>query len=393
MIEALKNYPLVKKVRKTGWYYRFRQSLPGRPQLVVDDSATVENADFVRLEWPANLRKPAFGVVQDAERFPRWTKFCRFLRNNGFSYSIYNVHSHDWLENASRYDAIVGLCSCEPWHLQELRQKYYFLERYLGVRTYPSTEEVLLYENKRLEAYIAEAAGIPFAKTFVSHDREDATALVKNLRYPIVSKVVPSSGSVGVQLLRDSRDATRIIESVFSSNGRKTHVHYFRQKNCVYFQEYIPNDGYDLRVMVVGNLLFGYYRKVPPGDFRASGMGLVEKRALPEKAMELALALNRTVRSPMLVVDFVHALTGQYYVVEFSPVCQMETPEQLHVDGVPGAYVWTEDQGFRFQPCRYWLPELALKGFILRTWPGGEETADRVGFRGEPQQSPRFFPG
>lgn len=375
MLEALKKQRLITRLRKTRWYFRLRQNFPELRQPVADDSEQSENADVVTIDWPRDVRKPVFGLLQDSERCPRWTKYRRFLRNNGFRYSLYNLHAHNWLQMARNFDVVVGICSCEPWHLQELRQKYYFLEHHLGIKTYPSTDEVLLYENKKLEAYLAKALGIPFARTFISHDREDALAIIEKAKYPLVSKVVPASGSVGVQLVRNRAQAARIIQAAFSANGRKTHFHYFRQKNCVYFQEFIPNDGFDIRVIVVGNMLFGYYRKVPAGDFRASGMGLVEKRALPEEAMQITLELNGLLKSPMLVVDFVHALTGEYYVIEYSPVCQMDTPEQLHVDGVPGAYIWTHEGGFRFQPCRYWVMELALKQYLLQNLRGAENSA------------------
>lgn len=368
----IKNLRPVKKFLKTLWYSRFRQNLPVRLQSVVDDSGQANDADVIHIDWPAHIKKPRFGIVQDYEEVPRWTKYRRFLRNNAFEHSIYDIHAHDWLESAKRYDAVVGVCSCDPWHLQEVREKFYFLERFLGVRTYPSAHEVLLFEDKKLEAYIARAAGIPFANTLISYSRDDAMARIQKLKYPVVSKVVPSSGSVGVEMVKNTVEATRIINQVFSRNGRKSHLNYFRQKNFIYFQEFIPNDGYDIRVMAVGNSVFGYYRKVPAGDFRASGMGMVEKRALPEKAMEIALTLRKVVKSPMLVVDLVHAFTGEFVVIEYSPVCKIETPEQLHVRDVPGAYQWTAETGFRFQPCRPWLHELALREFLLHTFLDGE---------------------
>jgi hypothetical protein len=120
--------------------------------------------------------------------------------------------------------------------------------------------------------------------------------------------------------------------------------------------------------MVVGNWVFGYYRKVLRGDFRASGMNLVEKRGLPVEAMNIARKLNRIVKSPLLVVDMLHSLDGQYYVIEYSPICQMETPEQLHVDDVPGVYIFNDDECFHFEEGRYWVHELALREFLLKDY-------------------------
>lgn len=368
MLEHLKTNPLIKRLRKTRWYCRFRANFSPPPQVVTQDPTDVENADLVQLAWPPELKRPVFGLVQDFDKFPHWTKYRRFLKNNNFEYEIYNIHAQDWLERAQRYDVVVGFSSCELWHVQELREKYFFLEKFMGKRTYPSPHHIMIYEDKKLEAYIASAADLPFARTHVSYDFEDALQLAEQLRYPVVSKIVPSSASVGTELLNTPRQARKVVQQAFSPHGRRAHTAAFRQKNYVYFQEYIPNDGYDIRVMVTGNCAYGYYRKVPGGDFRASGMGLVEKRALPEEAMRIALRLNSVVKSPMLVVDFVHALNGKYYIIEYSPVCQMETPEQLHVGGVPGAYVWEAETGFRFCPGRHWLHELALREFLVESF-------------------------
>ncbi len=80
--------------------------------------------------------------------------------------------------------------------------------------------------------------------------------------------------------------------------------------------------------------------------------------------MKTALALNRAVKSPMLVVDLVPATTGEYVVIEYSPLCQVETPAELLVRGIPGIYVCDPVKGFRFREAKYWLDELALKEFL-----------------------------
>jgi len=365
MRERIKDASAVKRLRKSRWYGRLRQYLPMAEAQYVDDRGAMAEAETVTIDWPAHVPKPRIGIVRDYEPFPRWTKYCRFLHNNGFAYELCNIHAHDWLEHAMRCDAIVGMASSEPYHLSELRAKYAFLETVLGKTCYPSAWHAMLYEDKGLEAYLSQAAGIPFAATWVSHDRADALRLVADLAYPVVSKVVPASASMGVELVHTSRQARSIVQEAFSRHGRKSHLVYARQKGYVYFQEYEINDGYDLRVVVVGKRLFGYYRRVLPGDFRASGMNLVEKRGLPEEAMRIALKTNEAIKSPMLVVDLLHGLDGCYRVVELSPFCQMETPEQLHVDGIPGAYVLGDDGTLRFERGRYWVHELALRQFLL----------------------------
>ena len=373
MSAGIKYTKLITKLRKTAWYARARQYFPMHNPGYVDDRATVNDAEIVRIDWPTHVCKPRVGVVRDEAIYPRWTKYRRFLENNSFDHDIYDLHASDWIRKAEKFDLVVGFPSSTTWELTEFRRKYYVLEKFLGKRCFPSPDYVNLYEDKFLEASLAEIYDLPFIKTYTAHNEANALTLIETLQYPVVSKVNPSSGSMGVELVRTKKDARRIVKQAFSRLGRSTYSNHFRQKNYIYFQEFIPNDGHDIRVIVIGNCVFGYYRKVLDGDFRASGMNLVEMRDIPEEAMKMALRVNECIKSPMLAVDMLHALNGNYYVIEYSPVCLSELPEDLIVNGVPGVYMFDGIDCFRFQPGKYWTAELALREFLLKDYLSFQE--------------------
>jgi glutathione synthase/RimK-type ligase-like ATP-grasp enzyme len=358
-------FPIITKIRKSLLYSRMRQYFPMPEDGITDDSDRIGDAEVVRIDWPINVIKPRVGIVQDNMLFPRWTKYARFLANNSFPFEIYNIHSHNWLEKAENLDVIIGIPSNAFYDLQEIRKKYYLLETCLRKTCYPSMKLAFLYEDKNLEAFLSNIYKIPYIRTYISYDKKDALHLIENLTYPVISKVVPSSGSIGVEMVHSKEKAKKIVEQAFSQNGRKTHVIYSRQKNYIYFQDYIPNDGFDIRVIVVGNRAFGYYRKVLQGDFRASGMQQEEKRSLPEEAIKIARKVNKIINSPQLAVDMLHGLDDKYYINEFSPLCGMSTHDQLQVDGIPGGYVFDNDNSYHFEPGTYWVHELALKEFFV----------------------------
>lgn len=364
-MKDLKDQDAVKRLRKSMAFSRLRQRLPMRETAYVDDRGLIDDAETVRIDWPPNIAKPRVGIVRDPGQVPRWTKYRRFLETNGFPFDHYDIGSRDWIEKARAFDVVINMVSNEISHLEEIQVKYHFLETRMGIRCYPSPAQLLLYENKSLEAYISTACGLPFAKTYVSHSREDALAVLETARYPLVSKVDHSSGSMGVELVRTPRKARRVVRQAFSRSGRSVYVPWFRQKNYVYFQEFVPNDGYDIRVILAGNRAFGYYRQVLKGDFRASGMNTVQRRGLPEEAIRVALRVQQHVRSPQLVVDMVHGLDGRYVIIEYSIICLMDRPDDLQVDGVPGVYVIEDNGDIRFEKGRYWIHELALRQFLL----------------------------
>ena len=220
MLKELRGNRLVKRIMKTTSYTRLRQYFPIPEPKYLDDRDQLDVGEIIKIDWPAALKKPRFGVVRDYGPYPRWTKYRRFLENNGFEHRVFDLHAHDWLEKVRDLDIIVGFISSEYWDLQEMREKYFVLETYLGKRTYPSPDHINLYENKRIEAYVCQSHGLPFARTHVTYDKKDALRLIETLTYPVVSKIVPASGSMGVELVRDLAHARTIVEQAFSSNGR-----------------------------------------------------------------------------------------------------------------------------------------------------------------------------
>ena len=152
MLESIKNVRIIKRLQASPWYFRLRQYLPVAEPGYVDDRDKIENAEIVTIDWPAHISKPRIGIVRDYDEFPRWTKYCRFFERNSFPHDFYDFHSHDWIEHARGFDIIVGIVSNEPHDLQEIRTKYYFLERFLGKTCYPGVDHVMLYEDKNLEA-------------------------------------------------------------------------------------------------------------------------------------------------------------------------------------------------------------------------------------------------
>jgi glutathione synthase/RimK-type ligase-like ATP-grasp enzyme len=368
LISSFRDLRWIKKIRKTCFYTRWRSCVFMPREAYVDDTATIaEGVEPVTITWPPELPKPKVGIVRDIGSSPRWTKYIRFLKANGFEYGIVDFHKSTWLESVKSYDLIVGFVSSSSYHLDEMRQKFYICERHLGIKCYPSYDEILIYEDKILETYLAAAYQFPIIPTIVTHDYDEAMQM-RNFHLPFVSKIVPSSGSIGVELIRNPSQQRRLANQVFSPGGRLTHSRHLRQKNYAFFQQYIQSDSYDLRIIVISNHVFGYYRKAMDGDFRASGMGIVEKRALPHTAMIMAIGLYRKLGFSMLVVDFLRDSTGTFHIIELSPACQIDTPEQLHHEGVPGAYVFDANLEFQFVPGRFWVHELALKWFLEKTY-------------------------
>ena len=142
---------------------------------------------------------------------------------------------------------------------------------------------------------------------------------------------------------------------------------YLRQKDYFFIQDFVPDATYDLRIIIVGNKAFGYYRYPDKGDFRASGAGNYEKKELPENAVRLAIDIKNKLNSRLLGVDFLYSSSlQQYFVIETSLFNQIDTPEQLVVDGVAGYYDISSDK-MVFKEGKFWIQELLMQ-LLVENW-------------------------
>jgi len=364
--------------RRTRRYFVVKNAvkrvLPGRhawPGPVDDsDSSYMSQAEPLLIDWPGGVPKPYVGLVQDVDYCPYWTKYRSFLETNEIPYELYEIHRSDWLARAERFDLVVWRPMSFPYELEECRRKFWILNEWLGVQTMPRYHEALFYEDKALQFEALRRLDLPAIPTVLTHCEHEAVARCRDADYPLVWKVTTSSGSEGVELVRDYRGAAHRVNSVFSFAGRSTSFPYAAQKNVVYLQQYVRNAAYDLRVISVGKHAFGYYRDVPKGDFRASGMHTVRFGELPPVAVDLARKVGEALDFTIVAVDMLPSTGSTPYVIsEFSPYpgWPQNSRWALMVGGKPGVYESTS-HGQVFRPGGFWPQHFALSRMLRRHW-------------------------
>ena len=142
-----------------------------------------------------------------------------------------------------------------------------------------------------------------------------------------------------------------IIEPEFSKNTPP-------ERNYVYFQDFVENDGFDIRVVVINNKAVALKRLVRENDFRASGSGnlVFENELIDQRYIKLAFELNRSINSQSLVIDFIHSLDDKIYIVEIS----YGFPVYNFLDKAAG--FWDED--IRWHKSYFNLPQWILESVI-----------------------------
>lgn len=347
------------------------------------DTGLLEPADTVICGPAINAARGHIhaGLIKDNGTCPYYPKFERFLKNNRISYAYYDIHASSWMEDAKAFSVILWRPLSLPWILEEAREKIYFLERCLHKRIYPSLDEIMFYENKVLQHFIMKHHAFPVIDTFISSDYDEVRDWIETAEYPFVSKIRTGSASQGVCLVKGKGQARRCVERIFRA-GNATYWPFQKQKNYVFFQKYVENRGFDLRITVVDeNNIFGYFREVPRGDFRASGMQRVIKKELPKEAVKIALAVAKMLGFTNLSVDFLQAASDlKFFIIEASNFIKIETAEQLKIGETPGRYRYVQEtDSLIFEAGRYWIQELILRRYlegILSVHTDGSTTQD-----------------
>ncbi|MDV2440811.1 hypothetical protein QR665_15220 [Acinetobacter gerneri] len=319
------------------------------------------------LKLPHNFK---VGLVRDDDTYVKdrlykkrayYPKYERFLKNNNIEYEYYDPYRSDWIEKAKQYSLIVWQTESDPSTQDIAEGKIYILEK-MNIKCLPTFEEIWSFENKVHASYLYQLHNLPSIPTFITHSKEEAIDYIINAKFPLVSKIKTGSSSYGVDKLKDKRDALKLIAQAFSYKGKSTYFPYINQKNYIYFQKFIADSYYDLRVMCVGEDFFGYYRYPNKGDFRASGAGNYEKKEIPSEALELAYKVKKLFNATFLATDFVYSeIEQRFLIIESSIFIGIDTCEQLSIDGISGKYIRNSENDYTFVSGKYWIQELALK--------------------------------
>jgi hypothetical protein len=93
-----------------------------------------------------------------------------------------------------------------------------------------------------------------------------------------------------------------------------------REIGYVYFQEFIPDNQFDIRITIIGNRAFGCTRDNRENDFRASGAGKVnyDKKRIPEECIRIAFGVAKQLKTQSIAFDFVMDTNRHPLIVETS---------------------------------------------------------------------------
>jgi glutathione synthase/RimK-type ligase-like ATP-grasp enzyme len=270
-----------------------------------------------------------------------WKEFCQ---DNNIYYEFVDCYQPDIIERLRKFD-------CLFWHvgnyvLQDMMigRSILFSAKNMGLKIFPDFNTSWHFDDKVAETYLLQSANAPIPESWMFFLQEDCQNWLQNsARYPLIAKLRCGSGSNNVRLLHNKVDAFKYAKKMFSggfdsspsllfktksqvlsSRDWKTIISRFKripeflrtlnrskmfpkEKGYVFFQEYIENAGFDLKIVVVGDKLSFIGRNIRKGDYRASGGGdlFYEKELITKNIISSAFEASDKLGFQCMGYDYV----------------------------------------------------------------------------------------
>jgi tetrahydromethanopterin:alpha-L-glutamate ligase len=176
----------------------------------------------------------------------------------------------------------------------------------------PRTVEMAV--DKALSLARLDAAGIAVPPSWVGERADEALAAFERLGRDVVIKPVFGSEGRGLVRVSDRESCWRVVHALQ------------RIGSLLYLQQFVPNAGWDLRVLVLdGEIVAAMKRQAAPREWRANVAQGARAEALPDVPADVQVIVElaaRVIGGMILGVDLIRDDQGRWLVLE--------------VNGVPG---------------------------------------------------------
>jgi glutathione synthase/RimK-type ligase-like ATP-grasp enzyme len=250
------------------------------------------------------------------------------------------------------------------WHFSQIwkdlltaRNILYSAEM-IGIKVFPNKYTSWHFDDKVSQKYLLEATGIDMAKSYVFYDKRLAKKWINEIsKYPVVAKLRRGSGSTSVKLLKSSKQLIAYSNKMFSRgispqssithdfvkrtrylkswndfrvvlkkvydrifNNLFGYQIYPRELGYIYLQEFIKENNFDIRIVVIGDRAYGIKRMVRKNDFRASGSGNIvyDVSQININCVKKAFEISIKLKTQTIAIDFVIDEYRNPLVIEIS---------------------------------------------------------------------------
>lgn len=320
----------------------------------------------------------------------RWIAYCK---QKNIPFKIVNCYESDIVEQLADCDALM-------WHHYQDDYRDILFSKVLlfsleqaGTKVFPDFHTSWHFDDKVGQKYLLEAIDAPLVPSYVFYDKKRALDWADKTSYPKVFKLRSGAGAANVCLVHHKREAFKKINRAFGKGfSQFNRIRHFqeryykmrkgqdtflgvlkatrrllipprlakmskKEKGYVYFQEFIPNNSYDIRLIVIGGrYAYGLRRMNRQNDFRASGSSNFKYDQIPLNVVEEAFRTSKKLKLQSCAFDFIFDQNNNPLIIEMSYGYGTKGSSQA-----PG--YWTADLNWHeeeFNP-QGWMVEVLLE--------------------------------
>jgi hypothetical protein len=284
----------------------------------------------------------------------RWISYCKA---KNIVYKIVNCYDSDILIQIKDCDGFMWHWHHADYREQNFARQLIFSLEAMGIKVFPSFKTCWHFDDKVGQKYLLESMNAPLVPSFVFYDSSTALKWIEDTDFPKVFKLRGGAGSQNVQLVNSKNKAISLVKKGFGGGFPlvsswsiiKQQVWVYRrdknfkvlmqiiativrslltneefnllprQKGYVYFQDFIPENNFDDRIVVIGNRAIAVRRYNRKNDFRASGSGVksYDPQQFNKDAIRTAFGISEKIGCQSMAYDFIYAGT-QIKLVEIS---------------------------------------------------------------------------
>lgn len=283
----------------------------------------------------------------------RWVDYCN---SNNIEYKLVDVYSNTIITDLNG-------CSALMWHYYHadpkdivMAKSLLFALEHSGMKVFPDFKTAWHFDDKVGQKYLLEAFKTDLVKTWVFYDKKSAVEWISQTTFPKVFKLRGGAGSQNVQLAKTAASARKLVAKSFGSGfpaydgwgSAKERIRKWRlgktnftdvikgfvriinppayakvmgyEINYIYFQEFLPDNDSDTRIIVIEDKAFALKRMVRNKDFRASGSGdfRYERTDFDERCIKMSFDYSERLNAQCVAYDYVFDQENMPKLVEIS---------------------------------------------------------------------------
>ncbi|MGP5415875.1 ATP-grasp domain-containing protein [Psychrobacter faecalis] len=319
-----------------------------------------------------------------------WIDYCK---KNNIEYKVVNAFDNDIITQLKDCDAFM-------WHHHHGKfkdvisaKKILFSLEHAGIKVFPNFKTAWHFDDKVAQKYLLEAIDAPIVPSYVFYDKKEASGWARNTTYPKVFKLKGGAGATNVKLVENQTEALKLINKAFGkgfpqfdrfNNLKESYIKYkggqdtlFRlakgvgrlaistnfakqhppEKGYAYFQDFIPNDGFDIRVVVIGGKRAAAEKRfVRENDFRASGSGKFSYEGIDCEVIKESFKIANKLNLQSVAFDFVIDKNNKPLIIEMS--------YGFGIQGISNVLgYWNHELNWhkdKLKPCEWIIEDLLL---------------------------------